>query len=132
MTTIYFNLRRPVAADFMIMEFEEEDKKHTEDLDIQRFVMFIRGEYVLEEGEVLAVADECTTINRTLDIIFYCENIKSRDDLDVWCGNIGRKKLYNIVSMLSPEHYNRVNNPCCLIRACYETKLIGFKRYNGM
>ena len=53
MTTIYFNLRRPVAADFMIMEFEEEDKKHTEDLDIQRFVMFIRGEYVLEEGEIL-------------------------------------------------------------------------------
>jgi hypothetical protein len=54
-TTIYNNIRRPVAADFMEMELNDNDneKNRVRRLDIERARLFLAGKYELEEGEML-------------------------------------------------------------------------------
>ena len=41
------------AADFMLMELQEEQDRVFNVLDNERLAFFLRGEYELEEGEVL-------------------------------------------------------------------------------
>jgi len=54
-TTIYNNIRRPVADDFMEMELNDNDneKNRVRRLDIERARLFLAGKYELEEGEML-------------------------------------------------------------------------------
>jgi len=51
MTTIL--RRRPIAADFMMAELEDEEKNRIRRLHIERARQFLAGKYELEEGEIL-------------------------------------------------------------------------------
>ncbi len=121
------------AADFMMIEIREEEERHRVVLENARIAAFIRQEYEFEEGEILPSVEDCDTMDKALDLVFRIENIKTKEDLDEWCGDNGRKKLYNIVSIVAPEHYyrNTVKTPDNAIRQCYQTKLIGYKQYKG-
>jgi hypothetical protein len=127
------NANRMTAADFMMMEFQEEQERTRIELENERIEEFIRGEYEFEEGEILPAVEECDNMDKALDLVFRIENIRSKDDLDEWCGENGRKKLYNIVSIVAPEHYYRstVKTPDNSIRQLYQTKLVGYKQYKG-
>jgi len=124
---------RMTAADFMLMELQEEQDRVFNVLDNERLAFFLRGEYELEEGEVLPGLKECDTMNKTLDMIFEVENIRSKEDLDEWCGGNRRKKLYNLVAKIVPEHYysSSTKTPDNSIRQCYQTKLVDYKQYKG-
>ena len=43
-----------------------------------------------------------------MGIIFTGYNINSKEELDVWCGDQGRNKLYNVFNFLANEHCNRL------------------------
>ena len=121
------------AADFMMMEIQEEQERNRVKLEDERIAAFIRGEYEFEEGEILPLVEECNSMDKAVDLVFRIENIRSKEDLDEWCGENGRKKLYNIISLVAPEHYYRstVKTPDNAIRQCYQTKLVGYKQYKG-
>ena len=123
------NTRSMTAADFMMMEIQEEQERHFKALEDARIAAFIRGEYEFEEGEILSEVEECDTMDKALDLVFRIENINSKEDLDEWCGVNKRKKLYNIISLIAPEHYyrNTVKTPDKSIMRCYQFKLTGFK-----
>jgi hypothetical protein len=123
---------RPVAADFMKEEFRQEQTRFFKEIDKQRAALFIKGKYQLEEGEILDGFEDCDTINKSLDLIFRFENISTKQDLDIWCRETGRKKLYNLVAKIAPNHYYKLKAPDASIRAYYETKLIGYKHYTGL
>lgn len=123
------NTRSMTAANFMMMEIQEEQERHSKALEDVRIAAFIRGEYEFEEGEILPAVKECDTMDKALDLVFRIENINSKEDLDVWCGENGRKKLYNIISLIAPEHYYRstLKTPDNSIMRSYQFKLTGFK-----
>ncbi len=50
MTAIF---RRPTAADFMLIELEDEEKNRIRRLNLERLHLFLQGKYELEEGEIL-------------------------------------------------------------------------------
>jgi hypothetical protein len=126
------NTRSMTAADFMLMEIQEEQERHRVKLEDIRVAAFIRGEYEFEEGEILSPVEECDTMDKALDLVFRIENINSKEDLDEWCGETGRKKLYNVISIVAPEHYYRstVKTPDNTIRQLYQSKLVGYKNFN--
>lgn len=121
------------AADFMMMEIQEEQERQRVELEDARIAAFIRGEYEFEEGEILPSVEDCDSMDKALDLVFRIENIRSKEDLDEWCGESGRKKLYNIISLVAPNHYYRstVKTPDNAIRQFYQTKLVGYKQYKG-
>ena len=49
-------------------------------------------------------------IKRTVDSIFKIRNIKTKEDLDKWCGPVGRNKLYRVVEILAEENWNSIEN----------------------
>ena len=65
-----------------------------------------------------------------LQFLFSIENIQTRQDLDEWCGDMGKKKLYLYVQRLAPEHWERIATPRNSVRACYQKMLTGYKIYN--
>jgi hypothetical protein len=69
-----------------------------------------------------------TTVQATLKFIFDSENIRSKEDLDNWCGVTGRQKLYNYLAWKSPEWYRGTRTPNETIRATYQVMLTGYKR----
>jgi len=69
-----------------------------------------------------------TTTQATLKFIFDSENIRSKADLDNWCGVTGRKKLYNYLAWKSPEWYRGVRTPNAIIRATYQVMLTGYTK----
>jgi len=71
-------------------------------------------------------------ITQALDFVFHIVNIRSRQDLDEWCGANGRQKLYTIIQLLANEHWNRIRTPECSVRACYEKKLPGYKIHSAL
>jgi len=60
--------------------------------------------------------------------------IKNKTDLDNWCGNEGRKKLYDEVQTLASDHYNstRLKTPENSVRRIYQAILPGYRIYNGI
>ena len=74
------------AADFMMMEIQEEQERNRVKLEDERIAAFIRGEYEFEEGEILPAVEECDTMDKALDLVFRIENIRSKEDLDEWYG----------------------------------------------
>jgi hypothetical protein len=123
------NANRMTAADFMMMEIQEEQERNRVELEDARIAAFIRGEYEFEEGEILPAVEDCDSMDKALDLVFRIENIRSKEDLDEWCGENKRKKLYNIISLIAPEHYyrNTVKTPDKSIMRSYQFKLAGFK-----
>ena len=70
-------------------------------------------------------------IGEALEFIFRIEDIKSREDLDRWCGNMGREKLYVRVRRASPEHWERVRHPEQDVQAHYGRMLPGYANFRG-
>lgn len=59
------------------------------------------------------------------------ENLQTKQDLDKWCGDMGKKKIYLYVQRLAPEHWGRIATPSNSVRANYQKMLIGYKIYNS-
>jgi hypothetical protein len=72
------------------------------------------------------------TIADAVRNIIHKAGIKNKTDLDNWCGNEGRKKLYDEVQRLVPEHYNnstRGKTPDNSVRRIYQAILPGYRIY---
>ena len=65
-----------------------------------------------------------------LIIILNSNNIRTRSELDQFCGNQGRKKIYKEVQKKSSIHWNSINNPEANVRAHYETIIEGYAKFN--
>lgn len=66
-------------------------------------------------------------IQEAIRFIVGVEKMRSREDLDIWCGSTYRHKLYEYVKRLAPEHWERLQKPKDDVRAIYETMLYGYK-----
>ena len=55
------------------------------------------------------------------------ENLRTRQDLDKWCGDMGRKKLYLYVQRFASEHWERIATPKDSVRFYYQQMLTGYK-----
>ena len=69
-------------------------------------------------------------IKQAVDMIFEVAEIKSKQELDLWCGIRGREKLYFYVKRMAPEHWKRILTPENSVRYYYQTILTGYKIYN--
>ena len=69
-------------------------------------------------------------IKEAIQFIVRIENLQSKEDLDIWCGDIGREKLYLYVERLAPEHWNQVRTPKNSVRFYYQKMLSGYKIYD--
>tara|TARA_B100000767_G_scaffold214001_1_gene201424 strand:- start:138 stop:383 length:246 start_codon:yes stop_codon:yes gene_type:complete len=67
------------------------------------------------------------TIQSSVDFILKFYKIKTKEQLDKWCGGKGRKKMYLIIKILAPDHWSKLGAPDAAVRAHYETKLKGYK-----
>lgn len=74
---------------------------------------------------------DVTNIKGAVHFILKTEKLQSKQDLDIWCGDMGRKKIYLYVERLAPEHWSRIQKPMESVRSCYEKMLPGYKIYNG-
>lgn len=70
-------------------------------------------------------------IKSAIQFIVSIENLRTKQDLDTWCGDMGKKKLYLYVQRLAPEHWEKQRKPKCDVRSYYQTMLIGYKRYSN-
>ena len=68
-------------------------------------------------------------IKSAVQFIVSTENLRTKQDLDTWCGDMGRKKLYLYVQRLAPEHWGKIATPTNSVRACYQQMLTGYKIY---
>lgn len=72
------------------------------------------------------------SIQEAMKFIFEMENIHSKVQLDLWCGNRGREKLYYYVKELAPFHWNQLEKPECTCRSFYQTRLYGYLIYSKL
>lgn len=70
-------------------------------------------------------------IKEAIQFIVTIENLRSKQDLDLWCGDMGRNKLYLYVKRLAPEHWERIKTPEASVRFNYEKILTGYKIYDN-
>jgi len=68
-------------------------------------------------------------IKSATQFVLSIENLRSRQDLDLWCGDMGKKKLYLYVKRLAPEHWQKIARPKESVRSYYQTMLTGYKVY---
>jgi hypothetical protein len=68
-------------------------------------------------------------IKSAIQFIVSIENLRTRQDLDKWCGDMGKKKLYLYVQRLVPEHWERITTPKNSVRFYYQQMLSGYKIY---
>jgi hypothetical protein len=71
------------------------------------------------------------TIQESVYQILSGENIRTKGELDAWCGEEKRKKLYNRVQELSVTHWRKLKNPEKGVMTEYQKLLHGFKKYKG-
>ena len=69
-------------------------------------------------------------IKSAIQFILSIENLRSKQDLDLWCGDMGKKKLYLYVKNLAPENWERIKKPENSVRFYYQQMLTGYKIYN--
>ena len=69
------------------------------------------------------------TIKSAIQFVLSTENLRSKEDLDAWCGDMGKQKLYMYVKHLAPSHWERLNAPTHYVRGYYQKMLTGYKRY---
>ena len=70
-------------------------------------------------------------IEEAVRIVFDIAGIEDRTDLENWCLGEGRRKLYDWVQRLAPDHYNRLRTPENSVRAYYERILPGYRIYRN-
>lgn len=68
-------------------------------------------------------------ISQAVKFIVEMEGFQSKEDLDNWCGDMGRDKLYSYVKQMALEDWNRIKTPESSVRGCYEKLLSGYKIY---
>ena len=68
-------------------------------------------------------------IKSAIQFIVSIENLRTKQDLDTWCGDIGKKKLYLYVQRLAPEHGERIATQKNSVRFYYQQMLTGYKIY---
>ena len=68
------------------------------------------------------------TIQKAVDRIIHRERITSREVLDQW-SNGNDNDIFKLVQQDAPEHWNRLKHPRACVRAHYQTRLNGYKRY---
>ena len=66
-------------------------------------------------------------IQEAVQHIIDIANLQSEEDLNIWCGDRGREKLYERVKLLAPEHWEQLKEPKCGVRGYYQPKLTGYK-----
>jgi len=71
-------------------------------------------------------------IKEAIKFILSIENLRSKEDLNIWLGDMGKKKLYLYVKRLAPEHWERIQTPQDSVRFYYQQMLTGYKIYNGI
>jgi hypothetical protein len=64
-------------------------------------------------------------------VVVDTEKFRSKQDLDMWCGDMGRKKLYLYVERLAPIHWKNVATPENSVRFYYQQMISGYKIYKG-
>ena len=69
-------------------------------------------------------------VKTAVQFIVSIENLRSKQDLDLWCGDMGKKKLYLYVNRLAPEHWVKLRTPENSVRFYYQQMLTGYKIYN--
>ena len=69
-------------------------------------------------------------LKEAVQFIVSIENLRSKADLDNWCGDMGKKKLYLYVKRLAPENWEQIRTPKESIRYYYQQMLTGYKIYN--
>ena len=70
-------------------------------------------------------------IKSAIQFIVSIENLRTKQDLDNWCGDMGKNKLYLYVQRLAPEHWDRITKPKNSVRFYYQQMLTGYKIYNN-
>ena len=50
-------------------------------------------------------------IKESVQFLVTTENMRSKQDLDKWCGDMGKKKLYLYVKRMAPEHWEKIKTP---------------------
>ena len=95
MTNIVNEERRPVAAEFMILEedlfVEEEDfdmDEHVRLMDLDRLRLYFNGDYEMEDGEVFAAFDTVSDERRIVCdlVVSYIRSLdvfKNMTDLNI-------------------------------------------------
>lgn len=68
-------------------------------------------------------------IKSATQFVVSIENMRTKEDLELWCGDMGKKKLYLYIQKLAPEHWNRIRNPENSVRFNYQQMLTGYKIY---
>ena len=68
-------------------------------------------------------------IKSAINFIISIEKLKSKQDLDEWCGTMCKKKLYLYIQNLAPEHWERISTPKDSVRYYYPQLLTGYKIY---
>jgi hypothetical protein len=68
-------------------------------------------------------------LKSAIQFIVSIENLRKKEDLDAWCGDMGRKKLYLYVNRLAPEDWERIKKPTNSVRFYYKQMLTGYKIY---
>ena len=68
-------------------------------------------------------------IKSAIQFIASIENLRTKQDLYTWCGDMGKKKLYLYVQRLAPEHWERIATPKNSVRSNYQQMLTGYKIY---
>jgi hypothetical protein len=71
------------------------------------------------------------TIQEAVYQVLKEEKIKTKEELDAWCGEEKRKKLYNRVQSLSETHWRKLKIPEKRVMTEYQTLLVGYKLYKG-
>ena len=71
-------------------------------------------------------------IKEAIKFILSIENLRSKEDLNIWLGDMGKKKLYLYVKRLAPEHWERIKTPQDSVRFYYQQMLTGYKIYNAI
>lgn len=69
-------------------------------------------------------------LKSAVEFIVSVENLRSKHDLDTWCGDMGRQKLYLYVKRLAHTHWQRIRTPENSVRALYQKMLTGYKIFN--
>jgi hypothetical protein len=68
-------------------------------------------------------------IKQGVQFLITTENLRSKQDLDKWCGDMGKKKLYLYVKRMAPEHWEKIKTPENSVRFYYQQMLTGYKIY---
>ena len=68
-------------------------------------------------------------LKEATQFILSIEKLKSKKDLNIWCGDMGKEKLYSYVQHLAPEHWKRIKTPKDSIRFYYQKMLSDYKIY---